>query len=384
MHVLNVNVTLDAETGGGTAERTFRISRALRNRSCECTILTMDRGLTRERRDELLGVGVVGLPFLSRRYNIPSRGRREIREAVANADVVHLMGHWNILNVLVAREARRQRKPYVVCPAGELANFGRSRMLKALFHSAFGRRIVREAAGAVAITPVETPQFEQSGIDPSRVVVIPNGVDPAEYTDPDVDGFRERHGLGRNPVLLFVGRLNPIKGPDLLLNAFAQVAGEFSEHQLVFAGPDGGMKAALEQSASEMEIGDRVRFIGYIGGNDKASAYHSADLLVIPSRKEAMSIVVLEAGAAGTPVLLTDQCGFDAVEEVGGGRVVYADTAGLADGLRQMLQAPDELSRSGARLRKFVVAEYSWDVAVDRLLALFGPLVVRAERERAV
>jgi glycosyltransferase involved in cell wall biosynthesis len=82
---------------------------------------------------------------------------------------------------------------------------------------------------------------------------------------------------------------------------------------------------------------DRVHYIGFISDEAKSQAYHAADLLVIPSRKEAMSIVVLEAGITGTPVLLTDQCGLSEVESIEGGKVVTASVEGLQSGLIALL-----------------------------------------------
>ena len=132
----------------------------------------------------------------------------------------------------------------------------------------------------------------------------------------DIDYFRNKIGIGNSPFILFVGRLNRIKGPDLLLKAFYNIKNNLQDFHLGFVGPDDGMLSELKQMVDEYQLNDRIHFIGYLGGADKSNAYHAADLLVIPSRQEAMSIVVLEAGISGTPVLLTDQCGFNVIEKI--------------------------------------------------------------------
>jgi glycosyltransferase involved in cell wall biosynthesis len=124
-------------------------------------------------------------------------------------------------------------------------------------------------------------------------------------------------------------------------------------------------------------MSDRVHFIGYIAGRDKAEAYHAADLLVISSRQEAMSIVVLEAGIAGTPVLLTDQCGFGEVATVGGGRVVAATVIDLAAGLDSLLTQRSELKGMGERLQAHVQKNFTWDVIVGRLQDLYRLILAR-------
>ena len=94
---------------------------------------------------------------------------------------------------------------------------------------------------------------------------------------------------------MFVGRLDPIKGPDLLLEAFSNLNNRFSKFHLLFAGVGNVMQRALENRAGDLGIKDRVHFLGFLSGIKKSWALHSAKLLVIPSRREAMSIVVLEA-----------------------------------------------------------------------------------------
>ncbi len=196
-----------------------------------------------------------------------------------------------------------------------------------------------------------------------------------DYRARDDAGFRRRHGLGDAPFVLFVGRLNRIKGSDLLLEAFGRAKDELPEYNLVFAGPDEGLLAGLRRAAAGYGVEDRVRFVGYLGGEEKSRAYHAADVLVVPSRQEAMSLVALEAGAAGTPVLLTDRCGFDEVERAGGGRVVPASVEGLREGLVEMLRGPGGLRSMGANLRRLVEGRYTWDAAAESYLDLYGQIL---------
>jgi glycosyltransferase involved in cell wall biosynthesis len=131
------------------------------------------------------------------------------------------MGHWGPLNALVYRQARSRGVPHVVCPAGALPIFGRSRLLKRAYNRLVGRAMVRDAAGHIAVSRDELAHFEDYGVSAERVRIIPNGVLPSEYEHRDDAGFRRRFDLGDAPLLLFIGRLSPIKGPDLLVKAFA-------------------------------------------------------------------------------------------------------------------------------------------------------------------
>lgn len=375
MKVLNVNVLLDPVYGGGTAERTFQMSKALFAAGAECTILTTDVGLSNDRIDSLAGIPVIALPCLSKRFFIVKFSWSRLKKLISGFDVIHMMGHWSMLNVLVYLLARRTGTPYVICPAGELLLFGRSRWIKRLFNAVIGRRLVRHAAGYVAITPDEISTFEHYGVTASRVSVIPNGIAASDFQPSDGPAIVGPSSTDSFPYILFMGRLNSIKGPDLLLQAFILIADQFPSYHLVFAGPDGGMLNTLLNLCSDNGIGDRVHFLGYLGGSNKSSAYRDAAILAIPSRQEAMSIVVLEAGILGTPVLLTDRCGFDEVADSGGGMAVPATVVGLRDGMITMLEDPQKLKQMGLRLQELVKKEYLWSQMVNKYLDIYRKIL---------
>lgn len=372
IRVLNVNDLLDLKSGGGTAERTFQMSRFLARQDASCEVLTINSGHLDEQRMEALKPARVSvLPCLFKRFKIPSWRPGCIRRAVEEADIVHLMGHWSVLNAIVYLAVRRAGKPYVVCPAGALPIFGRSRWLKQSYNLIIGNAIIRNASGWIAVTEGEFPQFEDYGVPRSRVTVIPNGVSADDFPFVDIAEFRNRYGLPNAPTILFMGRLNPIKGPDLLLQAFLQARHVFPGYHLVFAGPDGGMLAALRESAERSGMGGMVHFIGYVAGVDKSAAYRMADLLVVPSRQEAMSIVAIEAGICGVPVLLTDQCGFGEIRTIDERLEVPVSVIGIADGLISLLADPSVLERLSSSWASFVDRKYSWIAVVPEYLKLY-------------
>lgn len=374
MRILTVNALLDPKSGGGAAERTFQLSRALAEIGAQTSILTLDVGITAERRENLGQTRIVALPCIQRRFLVPRNEKSLVAEAVGSVDVVHIVGHWTPINVIAFRAATRGGTPYVVCPAGALPIFGRSKALKRLFNVAVGKRLIGAASGWVAITDPERDQFEPYGVTRDQVVVIPNGVRLEDFQPADESNFRARSGVGARRFVLFMGRLNPIKGPDLLLAAFAAIASEHRDVDLVYAGPDEGMGEELARQAAAQGIQRRVHFLGHVHGSDKVAAYHGCEFLVVPSRQEAMSIVALEAGACSKPVLLTDQCGFDEVQTAGGGHVVPPVPAEIAAAMRGMLSNRPALPAMGARLRTLVAERYTWTRAAQDYLALFSRL----------
>ncbi len=372
MNILNVNSSLELELGGGTAERTFQMSRFLAKQlGVECVVLTLNICINTARTQSLLPARSFVLPCIWQRYYLPRAGWRMINRLVADANVIHLMGHWSALNYFVYLAARRAGKPYVVCPAGALPIFGRSAFLKLLYNFIAGHAIMKNAAGWVAVTASELPDFERYKIDPTKVVIIPNGVNENEFLAENRHAFLLKHKLPDAPIILFMGRLNPIKGPDLLLQAFIQVCDQLAKFHLVFVGPDGGMLKQLQMLVKQAEIESRVHFLGYLSGEEKSMAYHAASLLVVPSRQEAMSIVAIEAGICGVPILLTEQCGFSKIKEIDPRLEVSATVGGIALGLTQLLVDPNVLLQIAPKLLAFIRQHFTWDKIGSAYIELY-------------
>jgi len=348
-------MSLNSVTGGGTVERVIQLHKALLETGVESEILTI-----KDFTDEGAAIeGATYLPCINARWFIPFPERTTVRKLVEQADVIHLMNHWTFLNAWVYLLARKYKKPYVVCPAGALTIFGRSKWKKYLYQTFIGERIMRDAFGAIAISKDEIKLMENTGIKANKIVHIANGVNERDFSFNNDALFRQSLGVGSSSYILFVGRLNEIKGPDLLLEAFSKLAGKIS-CDLVFAGPDGGLGEELQLRVKNLNLTNRVHFTGYLGGDVKSSAYHGAELLVIPSRHEAMSIVALEAAICGTPVLLTDQCGFSRLVDIGGAIEVPATIEGLYSGLVEMLGDEVSLNEMGMKVYKFVIRKYTW------------------------
>lgn len=375
MKILNVNNIIDPVTGGGTAERTLQLSYAMTKQGANCTIATLDIGVAGI-RNKTGNVRLITLPCGIKRYFLPIGGSNIISDLVVEADIIQLMNHWTVLNVMVFHYARQLGKPYVVCPAGGIPVFGKSKMLKNIYDIIVGKTIIGYSKKVIAISRKEIEDLQKYGVKPEKIIMIPNGVDVSKYHASDDAGFRMKYGIpGEAPFLLFMGRLNAIKGPDLLLEAFIRMTGHNNSYHLVFAGPDAGMLQDLKNISLNAGIEDRVHFIGYVGGTDKSHALHAADILVIPSRREAMSIVVLEAGAAGIPVIITDQCGFNDIAGINGGIVTDATSEGIYKGIITMLANPGMIQKTGENLRKYVAEKFQWDNAARLYLDLFEDIL---------
>ncbi len=301
-------------------------------------------------------------------------------------DVVHLHDVRTTLNAAAWPTLRRGRVPYVLSARGGMpAELGRT-AAKRVWDALLGRRLVDGAARLHAQTELERAHYRAFGVADARIVVIPNGIDAAIADAPaDPVAFRSRHGIDADrPVVGFLGRLHPVKGPDVLLEAFARLPASLAGASLLFAGPDDGCRDALSARAAALGIADRVVFTGQLDGlGERASALRAADVIVLPSRSENQPASLLEALLVGTPSIVTDACGLAA--ELGDRvRVVPSeDPDRLAAGIGAALAdraslAGDETSNADAR--RSLVERFRWDRSIAALVETYRTCVSEAPR----
>ena len=305
--------------------------------------------------------------------------KRYCRARLSNFDVVHIFGLYDLFGPAVAHFCRERKLPYVVEPIGMFVPIVRNLWLKRLYHRIWGNRLLQDASAVVATSEQEAQELSAGGVPGEKIVMRPNGVAVPDQW-PARGTFRARHGIpGDVRLVLFLGRLSTKKSPGLLLSAFAKLPESLDGKaiHLVFAGPDeGGLQAKLEQQAAQLGVVPRIQFLGAIFDQAKWSAYLDADVFVLPSQNENFGNTAAESVAAGTPVIVTEQCGIAPFLRNRAGIVIKHDVSQLSDALASLLTDPALHDRLAAGCPA-VAAELSWDGPVRRMQDLYGSLIAK-------
>jgi D-inositol-3-phosphate glycosyltransferase len=242
-------------------------------------------------------------------------------------------------------------------------------------------QVVEAADRLVANTEGEAADLvELYDADPAKVCVVTPGVDLATFTPGD--GAAARSSLDLPPrarILLFVGRIQPLKRPDLLLRVGAELLRRHPEwrHDLVLAvlgGPSGSgvtRPGELEALAADLGVADETRFVPPVSRPVLAQWYRAADLVLMPSHSESFGLVALEAEACGTPVVAADVGGLPMAVGDTGVLVEGHDLGTWTDAVESLLADPDR--RSGLGLRASVHAlGFGWGATTDHLLQVYA------------
>jgi len=290
------------------------------------------------------------------------------RVSISQFDLVHLYGLYDLLGPAVSYFCRRQGVPYVIEPMGMYRPIDRSFRLKRLWHATLGEISWRYAARIVATSEMERQELLDDGVPNDKVVLRYNGIDVPGALDKGWPGtFRAKWGIRSDElIVLFLGRLIPRKGADVLIDAFAQACAE--KGRLVIAGPEGepGYRATLEERAREAGIGSKVIFTGALYDQDKESVLADADIFVLPSRYENFANSAAEAMAFGVPVIITEFCGLRSLVRGRAGLVVSPEKMALAKALSDLISDSELYARLKAGCSK-VAAELGWDRVTEQM-----------------
>ncbi|HKC83980.1 MAG TPA: glycosyltransferase [bacterium] len=247
--------------------------------------------------------------------------------------------------------------------------------------------IAQQADLLIASTEEESVDLvNQYGADPERVYVVPPGVDLSLFQPIDRAEARDKIGYGAGRLLLFVGRLERLKGVEVAIRALALLRDRAHDDvRLLILGEDSkegeeSEKSRLKAVATAAGVRDRVDFLGSVAHHELPYFYSAADVLVMPSYSESFGLVGLEAQACGRPVVGSDVTGLRSVirDDVSGYLIEGHDPAAYAERIGRLLDDPEMAQQMGRRGR-LLAQRFSWTRTADRLQMLFERIAERTE-----
>jgi glycosyltransferase involved in cell wall biosynthesis len=314
------------------------------------------------------------LGFGPRRLGVSPRMRRWLKQEVTSnrVEIIHNHSLWMMPNIYPGYAVRNSRCLLVVSPHGTLSAhaLGLNALQKKVFWHALQAPVLRVAACFQATAESEYEDIRRLGFR-QPVCIIPNGIDvpPLEKTPNS-----ERRQL------LFLGRIHPKKGVDILLHAWQIVEHQFPDWDLHIVGPDNG-GYLTEMQALAVQLGlKRVVFRGPLFGEEKLRAYQVADLFVLPTHSENFGMTVAEALAAGTPVIVTKGAPWNGLEKQRAGWWIDIGVDPLVACLEQALTtSPEHLAEMGRAGREWMLRDYSWERIGEQLSAVYRWLLEGGE-----
>lgn len=333
-----------------------------------------DEGPTALLRARGVDVAAIG-PCVGKLLWHTSTGR-VMSGAVAAADIVHIHGIWEDVHHHAATASLARGTPYVMRPCGMLDPWSLSRNYW-LKRACLALRVRADLNEADAIH--YTSELERDAAAPLRLdapaLIEGNGIDAELFSDlPPRGRFKARLPFGERPFVLFLGRVTPKKGLDLIIRALAEP--RCAGICLAVVGPDEQpFRTRLDALVRELGMADRVYFVGMLRGAAVVEALVDAELSLLPSLQENFATSVLESLAAGTPVIVSDQVDIHPdISREAMGAVIPRTVEALATALAEWMGDPDRRRSAGLRARAYGL-RHGWDGIAERWAGHYSRLI---------
>lgn len=378
LKILQLVHTLDPSVGG-VAASVLALSRGLARRGHKLDIVVLDDSASPWLADIALPIHALGAGLTSYRYS--SKLLPWLKKQGGDYDRVIVNGIWQYLGFAAWRRYAGSSIPYYVFPHGMLdpwfkETFPLKHLKKWLYWPWAEYRVLRDAAAVIFTSEEERSQARKSfWLYRCREKVSPLGVEAPPISSNAKLEFLSRYPQLQNTrIFLFLGRLHPKKGCDMLLEAFAQMRSNDSI-SLILAGPDQvGWESDLRRQVTRLNLTNRVVFTGMLEGPMKQGAFANAEAFVLPSHQENFGISVVEALATSVPVLISNRVNI--WREIEADRAGYVESDDLA-GTTRLLQrwigtAPAEREMVRQNARRCFEQRFEIDRAVDSLLQILN------------
>lgn len=373
MKVSHFLISLNPKYGGPTASVQIQCV-GVKNEGADVTLVTYTESRPFEDKLFAAGVYVTNLEHpKSRLSQMFQWGLRSFLKKDDDADIYHYHGVWLPCNHWVSKAARRQKKAYIINPRGDLEiyriNYNKWKKLKKMIiWHLYGRSDTQDASCVLTTSQQEANAVRQLGIT-APVAIIPNGIDLSGFP---MDVVHSKHD---KKVVLFLSRVNPIKGLELLIDAWDQLPEALSSNwELHIAGNSDPADYIylLKNKVKRLDLTHSIKFLGPITGETKIKKYLDSDLFILPSFNENFGNVIAEAMMCECPVITTKNAPWSCLIEYECGWWIDLSVENLVKTLTESMSLTDEqryeLGRKG---RQCIINGYSSESVAKKTYVLY-------------
>lgn len=365
--------------GGGPAKLSFDYAKELIKKGHKVTVYTSDVQYKKERiikkHDFLDGIEVYYLENLSnylacKRIYLPLGFPKLLRETICNFDIIHCFDFRTLQNIWIRNEAIRTKIPYVVSVFGQMnRGSGIRGLLKLPYDFLWGKKFLENATLIFAQNNHEKEDLLNFSIKEEKIALLPLAIDFSEFEKlPKRGFFRKKYGIKYDDFLiLFVGRLHPFKGVDLLINSLALILKKIPEAKLAIVGRDDGDLKRLKKLRESLNLEKKIIFSGPIYEKERINAYVDADVFVItPKHFEETSLASLEAAACQTPIIVNQKCQVPYLEEYKAGITIPdSNSQSISEVIFEILKNKE---KRGSNARVMIREKFSLDRIITQLI----------------
>jgi glycosyltransferase involved in cell wall biosynthesis len=376
---------------GGPSQMVLGLAPALAKESVKVTILTTDSNGDNGQKSldvplnkaiKKDGYEIIYFrcsPF--RRYKFSLDLLNWLKQHASEYDLAHIHALFSPVSSFAARICRQQKLPYILRPLGTLdpADLRKKKQLKQVYAALLERPNLANAAAIHFTSNQEAKVSERFGIQ-THDLVLPLGVVPTQKQSNN--NLLEKFKIPQNiPLVLFMSRIDPKKGFDLLIPALEKLLCQGLKFHFVLAGTNPqnpSYEEGIQKQIQNSLLHPHTTITGFVTGELKSALLQAADLFVLPSYYENFGIAVAEAMVAGKPVIISDGVHiWHDIHNSKSGWVTKTEVESLTNALQSALQNPEECKNRGNNARNYALENYSWDAIARQLIQEYQKLIYK-------
>lgn len=371
MNILQV-IPYFAFTRGGDVNVCYNLTKEFTKMGHKVTILTTTFDYNREDTDSIANLTMVPIEY---EFNLAlfiysPKMEKWLDENIEKYDIIHLHELRSYQNNIVTKYAKKHNIPYVLQPHASTPKNVNKSFIKHAYDFVYGNRIMKNAAITIAVSQEEA--YYDRLMNAKDVRVVYNGMNLEEFENlPPKGTFKDKNDI-KSPYILYLGRIDELKGINYIIEAFARLPQEYSDYRLVIAGKITDYKKKLDKIIRENKVENRVIFTGFVKEEDKISIYHDAELFVNPVRyMGGVSITVFESLLSNTPVIVTRESG-ELVEKMDAGSIVeYGDVESLKNEMIRSLEDKTLTQKQVSNAQKYIMENLDWKNVSEKILDIY-------------
>ncbi|WP_455645982.1 glycosyltransferase family 4 protein [Methanosphaera sp.] len=364
---------------GGDVNVCYNLSKQLCAKGHEVTILTTTFEYNKEDTDSISNLTMVPIEY---KFNLAlfiysPQIRKWLDENIEKFDIIHLHELRSYQNNVIISYAKKYNIPYIVQPHASTPKHVNKSFIKNIYDLAFGNKIMQNATTVIAVSEEEA--YYDKKMNAKDVQVVYNGMNLEEYQNLPKKGiFQEQI---KSKYLLYLGRLDKLKGINHIIEAFSELPPKYDEYKLVIAGKITNYKEELDKIIKTRNIQDKVIFTDFVKEEDKISIYQDAELFINPVKyMGGVSLTVFEAILSNTPVIVTPESG-ELIEKIDAGTLVeYGNINQIKEAIINSLENKDTTLTQIRNGQDYIYNNLHWTTVTDNIIELYKKAIKGEEQ----
>jgi len=371
MNILQV-IPYFAFARGGDVNVCYNLTKQLIKQGHKVTILTTTFDYDKEDTDNIENLKMIPIEY---KFNLSlfiysPKMKKWLKEHITEYDIIHLHELRSYQNNIIINLAKKHNIPYILQPHASTPKDVNKQLFKEVYDFFYGNKIMQNATTTIAVSNEEA--YYDKKMKAKDVQVVYNGMNLDEFKKEVPSGIFKRKYNIESKYLLYLGRLDKLKGINYIIEAFSLLPDKYDEYKLVIAGRINSYKEELDKIIERKNLQDRIIFTDYLTEEDKLYAYHDAEMFINPVKyMGGVSITVFESILSNTPVIVTPESG-EVIEKIDAGLIVeYANVEQLKDAIIRTFEDEDLIKRQLKNGQDYIYNNLSWKTVTDKIIAIY-------------